>query len=115
MPNSNKIKKNEKNELLNSKIIEIGALYEIIKKDIEEGNFTTSLEEHFIEIDNISDLNDFPTSGDIDKKINNIKKNDLNRREEIILAFNQTQNDLKKGNYTIETADEHIVRLWSEK
>jgi len=115
MPNSNKIKKHKKNELLNSKIIEIGALYEIIKKDIEEGNFTTSLEQHYLELDIISQPNDPPTFDVDNNMINGLEMNDLKHEKDLILALNHTKIDLENGNYTIETSEEHIERLWSEK
>lgn len=115
MPNSNKIKNQEKTKSLKLRIKEIDALYEIIKKDIEEGNFTTSLEQHFMELDIISEPNDH-TSFDVDNNlINGFKMNELKYQQDLLLALDQTKIDLENGNYTIETAEQHIERLWPNK
>jgi len=115
MPNSKKLKKQEKTKLLKLRIKEIDAFNEIIKKDIEEGNFTTSLEQHFMELDIISEPNDhtsFDTNNDM---IKGFEINYLKYQQELLLALNHIKIDLENGNFTIETAEEHIERLWPNK
>lgn len=115
MPNSNKLKKQEKTKFLKSRIKEIDALYEIIKKDIEEGNFTTSLEQHFMELDIISEPNDHTSFDTNNNMINSFEMNEVQYQQELLLALDQTKIDLENGNFTIETAEEHIERLWPNK
>ena len=115
MPYTKKIKKHQTNELLNPTITEIRALYDIIIIDTAEGNFTTSLEQHYLELDIISQPNDPPTFDVDNNMINGLEMNDLKHEKDLILALNHTKIDLENGNYTIETSEEHIERLWSEK
>ena len=43
-----------------------------------------------------------------------VEEFDRLREAELDLAIIEVENDIKNGNYTIETAEEHINRLWND-
>lgn len=43
-----------------------------------------------------------------------VEEFDRLREAELDLAIIEVENDIENGNYTIETAEEHINRLWND-
>jgi len=44
-----------------------------------------------------------------------VEQYDLLREAEIKAAYHAVMKDYKEGRYTIETAEEHVARLWPEE